>query len=73
MTLYHATADGYTGFDPLDLRAKCSVCGQMFPLDIVDHVLNGGSLGGEPKDWPWCPDCAGKRGNDRSKEDDNNV
>lgn len=65
MTLYHATADGYTGFDPLDLKAKCPLCGRLYGFDLVGHVLNGSSLDDNPADWPLCPDCAG----DKHKED----
>ena len=68
MTLYHATPDGYTGFDPLDVWARCPLCGRMFQFDLAGHVLNGGSLGDEPRGWPLCPDCAG----DKHKEDNDN-
>ena len=65
MVLYAKHGSGLLEVNPLELRAKCPLCGRMFQFDIVGHVLNGGSLGDEPRGWPLCPDCAG----DKHKED----
>ena len=57
MVLYAKHGSGLLEVNPLELRAKCPLCGRTFPLDIVGHVLNGSGLDDNPADWPLCPDC----------------
>ena len=70
MVLYAKHGDGLLEVNPLSLKAKCPLCGRMFPFDVAGHVLNGSSLDDNPADWPLCPDCALARSKHKEDNDD---
>ena len=57
MVLYAKHGSGLLEVNPLELKAKCPLCGRLYGFDLVGHVLNGSSLDDNPADWPLCPDC----------------
>lgn len=68
MKLYYPTAHGFDGAEANQLRAKCPLCGRLYPFDIASYLLNGGTLDGGPADDPWCPDCVTQRDLNSNKE-----
>ena len=68
MKLYYPTAHGFDGAEVNQLRAKCPMCGRLYPLDISAYILSGSSLDRGPADDPWCPSCILKRDLDENKE-----
>lgn len=68
MKLYYPTAHGFDGAEANQLRAKCPICGRLYPLDISAYILSGSSLDRGPADDPWCPSCILKRDLDENKE-----
>lgn len=68
MKLYIPTAQGFDGAEANQLRAKCPICGRLYPLDISAYILSGSSLDRGPADDPWCPSCILKRDLDENKE-----
>ena len=68
MLLYAPDAKGYIGFHASDIKARCPICGRLYPFDVASYLLNGGTLDGGPADDPWCPSCIIKRDLGRSKE-----
>ena len=50
MKLYYPTAHGFDGAEANQLRAKCPICGRLYPLDISAYILSGSSLDRGPAD-----------------------
>ena len=68
MKVYVPNAHGFSGAEASQLRARCPICGRLYPLDIAAYVLSGNTLDGGPADDPLCPDCALESGKNGIKE-----